>query len=137
MAMIVIAMRSSTTARVSRNERSADGSDEPITASTARAKAMSVAVGIAHPRRASPSAPTISDGGDEDQRGHDDAADGRHHRHHRLGRRAQVADEELALELEPRDEEEDGEQAVAGPVPDGEVEVRPTRCRRTVSRSVK
>ena len=50
MAMIVMAMRSSTTARVSRNERIAAGSDDPMTASTARAKAMSVAVGIAHPR---------------------------------------------------------------------------------------
>ena len=35
----------------------ADGSDDPITASTARAKAMSVAVGMAQPRVASPSAP--------------------------------------------------------------------------------
>ena len=96
-----------------------------MTASTARAKAMSVAVGIAHPRRASPSPPSERDGGDEDQRGHDDAADGRDDRHHGLGRRAQVADEELALELQPRDEEEDREQAVAGPVPDGEVEVAP------------
>ena len=56
--MIVIAMRSSTTARVSRNERIADGSDEPMTASTASAKAMSVAVGMAHPCNASPSAPS-------------------------------------------------------------------------------
>ena len=86
MAMMVIAMRSSTTARVSRNERSAEGRDEPMTASTARAKAMSVAVGIAHPRRASPSAPP-GHGGEEDQSGHDDPADGRHHRHHGLGRR--------------------------------------------------
>ena len=50
---------------------------------------------------------------------------GRDDRHHRLRRRAQVADEELALELQPRDEEEDREQAVAGPLTDGEVEVAP------------
>ncbi len=55
--MIVMAMRSSTTARVRRNERSPDGRCEPMTASTARAKAMSVAVGMAQPRSASPSPP--------------------------------------------------------------------------------
>lgn len=48
-AMIRIANRSSTTARVSRKARSADGSDVPMTASTASAKAMSVAVGTAQP----------------------------------------------------------------------------------------
>lgn len=48
-AMIRIANRSSTTARVSRKARRADGSDVPMTASTASAKAMSVAVGTAHP----------------------------------------------------------------------------------------
>src|SRR6478609_4669775 len=52
--MIVMATRSSTTARVSRNERSADGRCVLITARTARAKAMSVAVGTAHPRSTSP-----------------------------------------------------------------------------------
>ena len=56
MAMIVIARRSSTTASVSRNVRSADGRLRPITASTARAKAMSVATGIAQPCVAPPSA---------------------------------------------------------------------------------
>src|SRR6478609_7387812 len=55
--MMVIAMRSSTTARVSRNDRSADGRCVAITARTARAKAMSVAVGIAQPRNTSPSPP--------------------------------------------------------------------------------
>lgn len=48
-AMIRIAKRSSTTARVSRNARSADGSEVPMTARTASAKAMSVAVGTAQP----------------------------------------------------------------------------------------
>ena len=65
------------------------------------------------------------DGGEEDQRGHDDPADGRDHRDDGLGRGAQVADEELALELQPRHEEEDRQQAVAGPVADGELEVAP------------
>lgn len=48
-AMIRIAKRSSTTARVSRKARSADGSEVPMTARTASAKAMSVAVGTAQP----------------------------------------------------------------------------------------
>lgn len=48
-AMIRIAKRSSTTASVSRNARSADGSEVPMTARTASAKAMSVAVGTAQP----------------------------------------------------------------------------------------
>jgi hypothetical protein len=47
--MIVMAMTSSTTASVSRKERSASGRKEPSTASTASAKAISVAVGMAHP----------------------------------------------------------------------------------------
>ena len=50
--MITMATRSSTTARVSRKARSADGSARPTTASTARQNAMSVAVGIAQPRAA-------------------------------------------------------------------------------------
>ncbi|CAM5503700.1 hypothetical protein SNARM312S_04695 [Streptomyces narbonensis] len=48
-AMIRIAKRSSTTARVSRKARSADGREVPMTARTASAKAMSVAVGTAQP----------------------------------------------------------------------------------------
>jgi hypothetical protein len=55
--MIVMAMRSSTTASVSKKERSADGRWVAMTASTARANAMSVAVGIAQPRNTSASAP--------------------------------------------------------------------------------
>ena len=48
-AMIAMAMRSSTTASVSRNVRMATGRDEPTTARTETANAMSVAVGIAQP----------------------------------------------------------------------------------------
>jgi hypothetical protein len=47
MAIMVIASRLSTTARVSRKVRSAADGWVPITASTASAKAMSVAVGMA------------------------------------------------------------------------------------------
>ena len=58
--MIVIASRSSTTARVSRKVRSAVGRWVPITASTASAKAMSVAVGIAQPCSAPPPVPRLT-----------------------------------------------------------------------------
>lgn len=59
-AMIRIANRSSTTASVSRKARRADGSDVPMTASTASAKAMSVAVGTAHPSSDPPPATLTS-----------------------------------------------------------------------------
>ena len=123
--MIVIAMRSSTTARVSRNERSAEGSEDPMTASTARAKAMSVAVGIAHPRRASPSPPSRVTVATKTSAGTMTPPIAATTGTTAFAGRAQVADEELALELQPGDEEEDGEQAVARPVADGEVEVAP------------
>lgn len=48
-AMIRIAKRSSTTASVRRKARRAEGSEVPMTARTASAKAMSVAVGTAQP----------------------------------------------------------------------------------------
>ncbi len=58
-AMMLIARRSSTTASVSRNVRSAGGRWRPMTASTASANAMSVAAGIAQPF-ASPSAAALT-----------------------------------------------------------------------------
>jgi len=54
-----MAMRSSTTASVSRKVRSGAGHDENVTASTARANAMSVAVGTAQPR-AAPGSPALT-----------------------------------------------------------------------------
>ena len=53
-AMMRMASRSSTTASVSKNARRAVGRAEPITARTASANAMSVAAGIAQPRRSPP-----------------------------------------------------------------------------------
>jgi hypothetical protein len=58
--MTTIASRSSTTARVSRNVRSAAGRWVLITASTASAKAMSVAVGMAQPASAPSPAPAVN-----------------------------------------------------------------------------
>ena len=66
-------------------------------------------------------------GDEEDQSREDDPADGREHGDGGLGARAQVPDEELALELEPGDEEEDRQQAVGRPVPHGEPQVAPLR----------
>ena len=57
-AMITITIRSSTTASVSRNARSAVGRLEPTTASTASANAMSVAAGTAQPSGCPPFALT-------------------------------------------------------------------------------
>ncbi len=53
-------MRSSTTARVSRKARKAEGRWVPRTARTASANAISVAAGMAHPRRACASPPPPS-----------------------------------------------------------------------------
>jgi hypothetical protein len=57
--MIETATRSSTTASVSRNVRSAEGRWVLMIASTANANAMSVAVGIAQPL-AAPSVPAVT-----------------------------------------------------------------------------
>ena len=65
------------------------------------------------------------DDADEDERRHDDPAHGGRDGHRGLGHRAQLADEELALELEPGDEEEDREQAVGRPVPERQPQVAP------------
>ena len=74
---------------------------------------MSVAVGIAQPRRAPSPVPRLTS--DVDQRRHDHAADRRGDRQRRPARVAQVAGDELALELQPGDEEEDRQQPVGGP----------------------
>ena len=59
MAITVIAPKSSTTATVSKKARISVGNLRPATARTARAKAISVAIGMAHPWIASSSPPTI------------------------------------------------------------------------------
>ena len=119
--MIVMAMRSSTTARVSRNERSALGRCVPMTASTASANAMSVAVGIAQPRSMPPSSlalsPWLISAAVTTNR---IAGSATPHTAAAIGQRGlapvgQVARDELALELDAGDEEEDGEQAVGRP----------------------
>ena len=84
---------------------------------------MSVAVGIAHP--ASPSPAGVER--DVDQRGHDHAADRGGDRQRRAARVAQVTGDELALELQPGDEEEDRQQPVGGPLGQRQVQVQRRR----------
>ena len=80
---------------------------------------MSVAVGMAHPVARRPTRRPEAGDGEEHQRRQRHTADRGRDRQRCLGRVAQVADHELALELEPRDEEEDREQAVGGPAARG------------------
>ena len=98
-----------------------------MTASTARAKAMSVAVGMAQPRRTPPPAAEV------DRRGRAPAGTATPHdrggdRQRGLRRVAQVTGDELALELEAGDEEEDREEAVGRPVLEGQVQVQRGRA---------
>ena len=58
-----------------------------------------------------------------DERGNGHAAHGGGHRNHGFARLAQVARDKLALEFEPDQEEEDGQQAVGGPRPQAQVQV--------------
>lgn len=54
--------------------------------------------------------------------GHGHPAERRDHGQCRRRGGAELADDEFAFQFDARDEEEDGEQAVGGPVADGEVE---------------
>jgi hypothetical protein len=121
--MMVIASRSSTPARVSRNVRNAAGRWVLITASTARAKAMSVAVGMAQPARARCWCER-----DIDQGGHGHASDGGGHGQRSPARIAQVPGHELPIELQLGDEEEDREQAVGGGLAHRQVQVQCCRA---------
>ena len=73
---------------------------------------MSVAIGMPQPARPAP--PSVER--DVDDRRHDHAADRRDDRQHRLARLGQLADDDLALDLEPDDEEEERHQPVVDPV---------------------
>ncbi len=94
-----------------------------MTARTASAKAMSVAVGIAQPLGA------VEPGdGEVDDRRDDHPADRCRDRDHGALRVPQVTGDELALEFQPGDEEEDGQQPVARPGFDREVEMQGGRA---------
>ena len=66
--------------------------------------------------------------GDEDQCRNDHASDGSDDRDRRSARVAQVAGDELTLQLEAGDEEEDGQQTVGSPRAEGQVEVQRLRA---------
>ena len=83
---------------------------------------MSVAVGIAQP--AGGSAALAEGERHEDHGGHHHAADRRDDRQRRAARIAQVARDELALELEPDHEEEDRQQPVGRPAAQGQIQVQ-------------
>ena len=110
--------------------RSAAGRWVLITARTANAKAMSVAVGIAHPCSApSPVRRLISD---EQRRGHDHPADRGDHRQHRPAGFPQVTGDEFAFEFQAGDEEEDRQQPVGGPLAQGQIQMQGTGTDREV-----
>ena len=127
--MMVIAMRSSTTARVSRNDRSADGRcvrDD---------REHGEGEGDVGRRRDGPAPEHVTLAAGQQRRdrtkssgGHRDTADRGRDRQRRLAAVGQVAGDELALELDPRDEEEERQQAVGGPRPEAEVEVQRVRA---------
>ena len=83
-----------------------------MTASTASANAMSVAVGIAQPPAASPPRLTSDVAGRRGRHATDRGGD----RHRGPARVAEVTGDELALEFQPSHEEEDRQQAVGGPL---------------------
>ena len=82
---------------------------------------MSVAVGIGQPSTVA--VPAVKR--EEDRGGHDDAAERGDRGQQRLRERVELADDELALQLDRDDEEEDREQPVADPVPGRQVEPEP------------
>ena len=113
--MITMTTRSSTTARVSRNARSCVGRLPPTTASTASAKAMSVAAGIAQPPERRRRARHGVDG-EVDAAGVSTPASGRDDGTSASAGLRSEPTSELALELQPGDVEEQRERAVGRPV---------------------
>ncbi len=88
------------------------GTRAPRSASTPSAKAMSVAAGIAQPRRVP--APAIEHGIDQGRHRH--AAERREAGQHPVGPGAQLPVQHLALDLQPDQQEEHRHQAVVDPV---------------------
>ena len=116
---------SSTMARVSRNSRTAGGID----AGDEREHAERERDVGRHRDAPAPWPPRPPGCTREVQERRDDhAADRRDHRQRRLPPVAQLAEDQLALDLEPDDEEEDRHQPVVDPVPQVELELRSARA---------
>ena len=107
----MIAPMSSTIASVSSSGFSLGDACDAARASTPSAKAMSVAIGIPHPRPVSPP-PAI---GEVDQGGRHHAADRGHDRQGGHAEPPQLARDDLALDLEADHEEEQRHQPVVDP----------------------
>ena len=105
-------MMSSTTAIASTSNLTPSDTRSPSTASTPTANAMSVAIGIAQPGRG------IATAGEqhEHDRRRDRPGHGRERRKRRGPPVAQLAVDELTLDLQSDDEEEHRHQAVVDPV---------------------
>ena len=103
---------SSTMASAVRNTLRATGTRSPSSASTPRAKAMSVAIGM--PQPATPSRPRVE--GQVDQRGNHRPAQGGGDGQRRAAHGGQLAHEHLALDLQPDDQEEDRHEPVVDPM---------------------
>ena len=119
-AMTRMAPRSSTTASVSRNARSAGAETTrgpPAPRGRTRCRWRSAPPSRPARQRRRPRAPGRPGR-------HDHAGQCRDHRQDGLARVAQLADDELALELDAGDEEEDGQQPVGSPRLQVEVEVQ-------------
>ena len=113
-----------------RKTRSSTGTRSPRSAISATANAVSVA--SASPSRA---ATAPADEREVDQRGRGHAAERRRDRQRGGAPRGEPAHRELALDLEPHDQEEHGEQAVVDPVAQRERERSPRRARSRTARS--
>ena len=99
--------------------RAPSGMRLPARATTPTAKAMSVATGMPQPREPAP--PALTSGEDE---GRDHHAAQRGERRERRGAGvAQLAEEQLALDLQAGQQEEQGHRGVVDPAPQGEVEI--------------
>ena len=119
--MTAMAPMSSAIAKASRNNFAPLGTLDPRRATMPTANAMSVAIGIPHPRRASPPSPDV-------KRTYIAAGitippRGRHHRKGGCFGIAQFADDEFSLYLQANHKEEDRHQAVVDDLVDGLVEV--------------
>ena len=120
---------SSTMASVSRNSRRSSGIDGATRARTPSAKAMSVAIGMPQPPGSGPDGLSAR----KSSGGYDHAAHGCDDRQRRLTAILQLAEQQLALDLEADDEEEDRHQPVVHPVPKVELERRSGRRARRAS----
>ena len=111
--MTTMAARSSRMAMAVRRTLSEIGARLPTSARMPRAKAMSVAAGIAQTVQGERVVAVVD--GDVDRGGEDEAADGAEARQQGLARRGQLPVDELALDLEADQQEKHGHQAVVDP----------------------